>query len=87
MKISKERLIIFILCFLFLVMGFCITLGFKDAKQCLGNPFVYGANEIENKETGDLYCTCYFENLKYAPFYFNNEEINVLSDLSINLPE
>lgn len=83
MKISKERLIIYILCFLFLLVGFFVTLGFKDAKQCLGNPFTYGANEIENEETGDLSCTCYFESQNYAPFYFNNKEVEVLRNLPI----
>lgn len=84
MKISKERLIIYILCFLLLTVGFLITLGFKDAKQCMGNPFTYGADKIESKATGNLHCTCSFASPDYAPFYFNNEEVRTISDLPLN---
>ncbi len=65
-------------------MGFFLALGFKDANQCLGNPFIYGANELESEVTGKLYCTCYFGSPEYAPFYFNNEEVAVLTDFNID---
>ena len=72
------------MCFLFLLMGFFLALGFKDSNQCLGNPFIYGVNKLESEVTGELYCTCYFESPNYAPFYFNNEEVAVLTDFSLN---
>ncbi len=84
MKISKERLIIYILCFLLLTVGFLITLGFKEAKQCMGNPFTYGADKIETKETGDLHCICSFSSPDYAPFRFNKEEVKTMSDLLLD---
>jgi len=54
-----------------------ILIGLKESKECLGNPFVYGANKIENYETGILTCTCFFSNPKYAPFIFDNTNITV----------
>ena len=81
---KRERIIIYILCFILLLAGFLITMGFKDAKQCLGNPFIYGINQLENKDTGNLYCTCNFQNQEYAPFSFNNKEVAVITNLLIN---
>lgn len=75
---NKERIIIYILCFLLLLMGLFLFLGLKDAKQCLGNPFIYGANKMINKDTGSIYSSCSFESFDYAPFYFDNKEIKVL---------
>ena len=75
---KTERKIILILCFLLLLTGFFLALGFKDGKDCMGNPFIYGANKITNEDTGNLYCTCSFANFGYMNFYFNNEEVEVL---------
>ena len=73
---KKERVIIYILCFLLLLIGLYLFLGLKDAKQCLGNPFLYGANKITNEDTGKIYCSCSFESFDYAPFYFNEDSID-----------
>lgn len=83
MKISP-RIIIYVLCFLLLAAGFLVTLGFKEAKQCMGNPFTYGADKLESEKTGDLHCTCSFSSPDYAPFYFDNEEVKTISSLPLN---
>ena len=75
---SKERKIIFILCFLLLLVGFFLFLGLKDAQECMGNPFTYGAREIVNEKTGSIHCTCTFGSPNYAKFYFNEEVIEVI---------
>ncbi len=76
--ISIERKVIFFLCFLLLLVGFFIFLGLKDAQECLGNPFTYGAREIVNEKTGNIYCTCSFGSPNYARFYFNEEIVGVI---------
>ncbi len=81
---NKERIVIFILCFLLLLIGFLLTLGFKDSKECIGNPFIYGISKLETLDTGNIYCTCSFSSPGYAPFYFNNKEVNVLTSNPIN---
>ncbi len=81
--IIKDRQTILILCFLLLLVGFFLNLGLKDAEKCLGNPFIYGANEIVNEKTGYLYCSCSFASPDYANFYFDDDSIGVIS--SINL--
>jgi len=77
-KMNKEKAIIIILCFLLLFIGLFLTLGFKDGKDCMSNPFIYGANKITNNDTGNLYCTCSFASFEYFNFYFDNEEVEVL---------
>ncbi len=79
-----ERVVIYILCFLFLIIGLSLALGLKDSKECLGNPLIYGANKISTPETGDLFCTCSFSSPDYAPFYFNEEKVSTLTS-PINL--
>ena len=74
---KKEKIIMYMICFLFLLMGFFLFLGLKDAKQCLGNPFIYGANKITNEDTGDLYCSCSFGSFEYAPFSFDKDSIDI----------
>ncbi len=78
-KMSKERIIISVMCLLFLIMGFSLLLGFRDAQECMGNPFVYGANKIvtDNKDTGGLYCSCSFGSYKYAGFDFNEDSLDI----------
>ncbi len=76
-NMKRDRLIIWIMCFLFLLMGFFLVSGMDDAKECLGNPFIYGARNIINEETGNLHCSCTFESHNYAPFYFNNESLEI----------
>ena len=66
------------MCFLFLLVGFSLVFGFKDYKQCSGNPFIYGANEIINENTGNLYCSCSFGSPEYAPFYFDNDSVEII---------
>ena len=73
-----ERKIILILCFILLLVGFFLFLGINDAKECVGNPFVYGANEIVNEKTGSIYCACSFASPDYARFYFDNDSIGVI---------
>lgn len=59
-------------------LGFvAILIGIKDSKECLANPFIYGVNNIETTETGDLNCNCFFTNPKYVPFSFDNTNITV----------
>ena len=81
MKINKE-ILFYIMLVLFFVMAIFMFLGLKDAKQCLDNPFKYGAEKLVNEDTKNLHCNCYFGNTEYAPFYFTEEEIGVLNDLS-----
>ncbi len=76
-KMKKERLIIYFLCFALLLVGLFLVLGFKDGQRCIGNPFIYGANKITNRDTGNLYCSCSFGNPNYTPFYFDNNSIGV----------
>lgn len=75
-KILGLAIGIMILIFLF-VIAF-LFLGLNQAKQCMGNPFTYGAKNIVNDDTGSLYCVCNFESPDYAPFYFNNATIDTL---------
>ena len=76
-KMKRERLIIWVMCFLFIIMGFCLLLGMKDAQQCLGNPFIYGANNIVNDDTGDISCSCSFTSPNYAGFNFNKDSLEI----------
>ncbi len=76
-KIKKEIIIIYILCFLLLFAGLFLALGMRNAKQCLGNPFLYGVNKITNEDTGNLYCNCYFESFDYAPFSFDRDSLHI----------
>lgn len=77
-QINKERVVIYILCFILLVIGIFLFLGFKDAHQCLGNPFLYGADKISNEKTGDIHCVCSFASAEFAPFHFNNESLEIM---------
>ena len=79
-KMKKERMIIWIMCLLFLLMGFFLFLGFKEAQECVGNPFIYGANKITNEDSGNLYCSCSFGSPRYSPFYFDNEYLEVIRE-------
>lgn len=81
--IIKERHIILILCFLLLLVGFFLNLGLKEAEKCLGNPFIYGANEIVNEKTGDIYCSCSFASPDYAKFYFDDDSIGVINSIDV----
>ena len=54
-----------------------IVMGLKESKECLGNPFTYGAKQIETPHTGNLICNCFFSNPKYAPFIFDSNNISV----------
>jgi len=76
-NMKKDRLVIWILCFLFIIMGFFMLLGLKDAEQCLANPFVYGAESITSDKTGNVHCSCNFESPNYAPFYFDNDSLEI----------
>ncbi len=76
-SMNRERLIIWVMCFLFVIIGFCLLLGMKDAKQCLGNPFIYGASNIVNDRTGDVYCSCSFTSPNYAGFYFDKDSLEI----------
>lgn len=69
--------IVILIVALFLISYF----GIKDANSCLSNPFVYGANKGSTSDSGDMFCTCIFDNNRYAPLYFDKENITVrLSD-------
>lgn len=54
-----------------------ILMGLKESKECLGNPFIYGANKIENANTGALTCNCFFSNPRYVPFMFDHNNVSV----------
>ena len=78
-KINNLKIALLILMGLFILIILFLVLGFKEGSKCLENPFIYGANKITTRETGEIRCTCNFlENQKYAPFYFNTEEVKVL---------
>lgn len=80
---KREKTLVWTLALLilgYLLIGYVGFFGFKDYKACSGNPFTYGAEKISSDATGDLFCTCTFSNPKYAPFYFNEEEVAVLLD-------
>ncbi len=74
---KKERLVIYILCFALLLAGLFLVLGFRDGQRCVGNPFIYGANKITNRDTGNIDCLCSFGSPKYSPFYFDNNSIGI----------
>ncbi len=74
---KKERLVIYILCFALLLAGLFLVLGFRDGQRCVGNPFIYGANKIANRDTGSVFCSCSFNHPEYAPFYFDNDSIGL----------
>ncbi len=78
MSIKKERLIVWILCFLFLFVGLFFILGSRDARECVGNPFIYGASKITNEDTGTLLCTCSFGSPDYANFYFDEDSLEIM---------
>lgn len=68
---------IIILLFGYMLIGYIAFFSFEDSKQCLANPFTYGAEKIATENTGDLFCSCSFQNLEYAPFGFDKEEVAV----------
>jgi hypothetical protein len=76
------KLILGILIVLCLAGFLFIMIGNNEGQKCLKNPLLYGANKMTNEDTGNLLCTCSLENPRYAQFYFNNEEVNVLEDLA-----
>ena len=75
------RIITYIQLGLFVLVALFFTLGMKDSKECLENPFTYGANDLQNPETGDVMCICNFENSNYAPFYFDKDNVSTLDKL------
>ncbi len=77
-KIPVERIFLYAILVTFLFIGLFLTLGLKDAKQCLANPLKYGAEKLQSEYTGELSCFCSFENQELAPFNFNSENISVL---------
>lgn len=74
----KDRTIIFMMCFLFLILGFVIFFSSKEANECMGNPFTYGANKITGDATGGIRCTCSFDSIDYANFYFDEEVVETI---------
>ena len=71
------QIMIGLLVFACLIMFLALFLGSREGNTCLANSFTYGAKKLSSEETGDLTCTCSFGNPKYAPFFFNKEEIIV----------
>lgn len=63
---------------LFVLILLFMVLGFRDGSKCLANPFIYGANKITSDETGEIRCVCSMDNPRYAPFYFNKDEVSLL---------
>lgn len=84
LRASTLLYIIYIMIFLFLIIGISLIFGFKDANQCLNNPLIYGANKLENQDTGSLTCICNFNSPEYASFYFNSEDVGILNEITFN---
>ena len=70
---------------LFFLMAISMYLGLKDAQQCLENPLKHGAEKAVSDATGEIHCNCYFENPKYAPFYFTREKMGVVGGIEIDM--
>ena len=71
-----------IIFFLLLSIFFLVFMNL-DGQECLSNPFIYGAREAQNQESGGLMCRCNFENPNYAPFYFNESSLEIGFPLEI----
>lgn len=74
----KDRTIIWIMCFLFLIMGFIIFFSSKEANECMGNPLTYGADKITDEVNGGVSCICSFGSPNYANFYFDEEVVETI---------
>lgn len=72
----KKWLVVSIIFLLILAIAF-ILLSTKDGQRCMSNPFIYGADQVSSKESGEIYCSCNFLNPRYAPFYFNNHNLSI----------
>jgi hypothetical protein len=64
-------IVLLVFCIIFLIF---LSL---DGQDCLSNPFVYGADSIENEASGALMCICSFNNHEYAPFWFNKTDLEI----------
>lgn len=65
-----------IIILLILAIVSLVFLG-KDGQECLINPFLYGAEKVENEDSGALLCRCEYNSISYAPFYFNSTKITI----------
>ncbi len=68
-----------LICIILIIIIF--ILGLEDGNSCLSNPMIYGAQKAVDDVTGPIRCTCTFGNPEYAPFYFNEKEMGVETDL------
>ncbi len=68
----------------FLVLIVLMFFIIKDNRDCISNPFTYGADKISH-ENNNVYCNCYFDNPSSNTFSFNKKEIFMGPTNSIRL--
>ena len=67
-KIQLDKLTIILICLIVIILISFFIFFKSEAKQCLSNPFVYGANKM-----GDISCSCnQFRGTCPAQFFFND---------------
>lgn len=74
-KKKLDRITIGLIIFMILVIAGTIIFMRSEAKQCLANPYLYGASKM-----GDVQCSCFQwqdGSLCPAKFSFNDEEFIV----------
>ncbi len=74
-KITDRHIILGLILCIF-VMLLAMTFIIKNTKQCDANPFTYGVKKITPHDS-ELLCSCSFSNPRYAPFYFDKDNVSV----------
>ena len=73
LKVLKWAFVIGLILVVILLM-----INITKTRECIANPFTYGAKSIENSQTGGVSCVCSFDSPNYAPFYFNKENVSTV---------
>ncbi|MFA6190649.1 MAG: hypothetical protein WC711_04055 [Candidatus Staskawiczbacteria bacterium] len=45
-------------------------------EKCMTSPFTYGAEKVSQGNLSVM-CSCYFNDIKYAPFYFDKNKVSI----------
>jgi hypothetical protein len=73
---NKLALLILGTFLMLLLFGILIFLYITQKNECMNSPFTYGAGKISQGNLSVM-CTCYFNDFKYAPFYFDKHNVTV----------
>lgn len=82
-KLRKDTLINLAITIILILLFILVMLVVQDNKECVNNPFVYGANKIYKTDNVNVVCQCSFlDHPTYASFYFTKENISINSYLN-----